>query len=68
MGAIGPLDEEHFDSLDVIVETEGRTRAEVPQWLAAATAHARIQLVGDCVEPRSALEAIHEGALAALRI
>ncbi len=67
-GAIGPLDQENLGSIDVIVETEGRTRVEVPEWLRATTEPARIHFVGDCVEPRSALEAIHEGGLAGLRI
>ena len=63
-GAIGSLFEERLEPVDVIVETDSLTARAVPSWLAAAVQADRIHTVGDCREPRSALEAIHEGALA----
>jgi 2,4-dienoyl-CoA reductase-like NADH-dependent reductase (Old Yellow Enzyme family) len=67
-GAIGPLFEERLDGIDAIVETEGLAGAAVPAWLAGALAARQIRTVGDCRRPRSALEAIHEGALAGLAV
>lgn len=66
-GAIGPLFEETLDEIDALVETERRTPVRLPAWL-ASTPPERIRVVGDCLEPRSALEAIHEGALAGLSL
>ena len=67
-GAIGPLFEERLDGIDAIVETEGLASAPVPAWLAEALPAGQIRTVGDCLRPRSALEAIHEGALAGLAV
>jgi 2,4-dienoyl-CoA reductase-like NADH-dependent reductase (Old Yellow Enzyme family) len=63
-GAIGPLDEETFAPVDVVVTTAHRRAQGAPAVLARALAGIEMVTAGDCVEPRSALEAIHEGMLA----
>jgi hypothetical protein len=63
-GAIGPLFEERLDAVDAIVDTEALVPVPPPEWLTAAVTADRLHAVGDCRSPRSALEAIHEGALA----
>jgi 2,4-dienoyl-CoA reductase-like NADH-dependent reductase (Old Yellow Enzyme family)/thioredoxin reductase len=63
-GAIGPLFEERLEAVDAIVETEALAPVPPPEWLAAAVPADRLHAVGDCRSPRSALEAIYEGALA----
>jgi hypothetical protein len=67
-GAIGPLDEEAFPAVDIVVDTTRRHSRAAPAALAGLAADVSIQLAGDCIEPRSALEAIHEGLLAGLTI
>jgi hypothetical protein len=63
-GAIGALFEERLDAVDAIVDTEALSPVPPPEWLTAAVPADRLHAVGDCRSPRSALEAIHEGALA----
>lgn len=67
-GAIGPLFEEELGSVDVIVDTERREPTPLPLWLAEAIPADRIERVGDCVRPQSALEAISAGALLGTQI
>jgi threonine dehydrogenase-like Zn-dependent dehydrogenase len=67
-GAIGPLDEERLEAVDAVVETSVAAPVPIPEWLAAAVPPDRLHAVGDCRSPRTALEAIHEGALAGLAV
>ncbi|MDX6560245.1 MAG: hypothetical protein QOD65_59 [Gaiellales bacterium] len=67
-GAIGPLDEESFAAVDVLVDTTSRRARSVPAAIAAAAPGVPLHRVGDCVEPRSALEAIEEGMRVSLTI
>jgi 2,4-dienoyl-CoA reductase-like NADH-dependent reductase (Old Yellow Enzyme family) len=59
-GAIGPLFEETFDPVDIVVDTSTRASAAMPDALAGIDA-GRIHAVGDCVRPQTALEAIYAG-------
>jgi hypothetical protein len=52
----------------VLVDTTSRRARSVPAAIAAAAPGVPLHRVGDCVEPRSALEAIEEGMRVSLTI
>jgi 2,4-dienoyl-CoA reductase-like NADH-dependent reductase (Old Yellow Enzyme family) len=64
-GAIGPLFERELAGVSLVVDSERRTSESGLAWLARTRALApEIHEIGDCDAPRSALEAVYEGALA----
>ena len=66
VGAIGPLFARDVDDVAVVVDAERRKSENGLAWLARTRELApEIHEIGDCNEPRSALEAIYEGALVA---
>jgi 2,4-dienoyl-CoA reductase-like NADH-dependent reductase (Old Yellow Enzyme family) len=65
--AIGPLFEEVFAPVDIVVDTTRRASLRRPEALAGVDA-SRIFPIGDCVAPRSALEAIEAGMRLALEL
>ncbi len=74
-GAIGPLFSESVEGVSAVVLTGTRRSRRTLGVLApdavpgtAARAAGALHAVGDCVEPRTALEAVYEGALAGRRI
>jgi 2,4-dienoyl-CoA reductase-like NADH-dependent reductase (Old Yellow Enzyme family) len=67
-GAIGPLDEETFPPVDMVVDTGHRVAQSAPSAINAALPDVQLFSAGDCDDPRSALEAIYEGMLAGLTI
>jgi 2,4-dienoyl-CoA reductase-like NADH-dependent reductase (Old Yellow Enzyme family) len=68
-GAIGPLFARVLTGVSAVVHTVGREpRREIPIQTHSALAGTPIHLIGDCRAPRSALEAVYEGALVARRI
>jgi 2,4-dienoyl-CoA reductase-like NADH-dependent reductase (Old Yellow Enzyme family)/thioredoxin reductase len=63
-GAIGPLFAERIDDVDLVVLATGRRSESGLAWLARRLQLAgEIYEVGDCQTPRSALEAVYEGAV-----
>ena len=64
-GAIGSLFEQRIDAPDVVVIcTERRSRSELADQLRAAAPRLATHEIGDCSRPRTALEAVYEGAAA----
>jgi len=67
--AIGPLFTEHLPNVDTIVLADRRRSASGLAWLAREKRlSAEIYEIGDCLEPRTALEAIFEAAVVGRRI
>jgi pyruvate/2-oxoglutarate dehydrogenase complex dihydrolipoamide dehydrogenase (E3) component len=67
--AIGPLFTETIPGVDTVVVAERRRGVSGLAWLAREQKLApEIYEVGDCVEPRSALEAVFEAAIVGRRI
>jgi 2,4-dienoyl-CoA reductase-like NADH-dependent reductase (Old Yellow Enzyme family) len=68
-GAIGPLDREILTGVsDVVVAGERVSRHEIDAAIARLEAVIEVHRVGDCRHPRSALDAVYDGAVAGLRI
>jgi 2,4-dienoyl-CoA reductase-like NADH-dependent reductase (Old Yellow Enzyme family) len=64
-GAIGPLFERELAGVSIVVDCERRTSENGLAWLARTRELApEIHEIGDCDAPRSALEAVYEGACA----
>jgi 2,4-dienoyl-CoA reductase-like NADH-dependent reductase (Old Yellow Enzyme family) len=64
-GAIGPLFERELAGVSIVVDSERRRSENGLAWFARSRGLApEIHEIGDCDEPRSALEAVYEGALA----
>ncbi len=68
-GAIGPLCERVVTGVTAVVNAgEREPRRELSIHVRSALAGTPVHLVGDCRAPRSALEAVYEGATVARRI
>jgi 2,4-dienoyl-CoA reductase-like NADH-dependent reductase (Old Yellow Enzyme family) len=63
-GALGPLFERELAGVSVVVDSERRKSENGLAWLARTRALApEIHEIGDCDAPRSALEAVYDGAV-----
>jgi len=68
-GAIGALDEQELDGVGAVVLAGARRPTGGLAWLARQERLAtHVHTIGDCDQPRSALEAVAEGALVALKV
>jgi 2,4-dienoyl-CoA reductase-like NADH-dependent reductase (Old Yellow Enzyme family)/thioredoxin reductase len=68
-GAIGPLFERVVTGVSAVVHAAGREpRRELSVHVHNVLAGTPVHLIGDCRAPRSALEAVYEGATVARRI
>jgi 2,4-dienoyl-CoA reductase-like NADH-dependent reductase (Old Yellow Enzyme family) len=68
-GAIGPLFARVVTGVAAVVYADGREpRRELSVHMHSALAGTPVHLIGDCRAPRSALEAVYEGATVARRI
>jgi hypothetical protein len=68
-GAIGPLGCEILTGVSaVVVAAERVSRHEIDGAIAQLDAVTEVHRVGDCRHPRSALDAVYDGAVAGLRI
>jgi hypothetical protein len=68
-GAIGPLFEREVRGVAAVVYADEREpRRELSVHMHSALAGTPLHLIGDCRAPRSALEAVYEGATVARRI
>jgi hypothetical protein len=68
-GAIGALDEQELDGVGAVVLAGARRPTGGLAWLAREERLAsHVHTIGDCDQPRSALEAVAEGALVALKV
>ncbi|MDO8691655.1 MAG: FAD-dependent oxidoreductase [Dehalococcoidia bacterium] len=66
-GAIGPMDEKKLGPVDTVVVALGR-RIDDYLLKSLRSYPGEVYDVGDCVEPRSALEAIYEGSLVGRKV
>ena len=68
-GAIGPLFEEEIPGVDLVVFADRRRSSSGLAWYARwRNIDAEIYEIGDCRRPRTALEAVFEGAMVGRRI
>jgi pyruvate/2-oxoglutarate dehydrogenase complex dihydrolipoamide dehydrogenase (E3) component len=68
-GAIGPLFEDEIEHVDLVVLANRRRSSAGLAWSARhGSTTSDIYEIGDCLEPRSALEAIYEGTMVGRRI
>jgi NADPH-dependent 2,4-dienoyl-CoA reductase/sulfur reductase-like enzyme len=63
-GAIGPLFRERLEGVTAVVGTASRPRGSLEGLIRHLGIPAEVHLVGDCRHPRSALEAVYDGAVA----